>query len=112
MHIRSSHLEKALAAMQVPFLQLTRLMLDLYNERCQFFRSFLGWIYPRLRLLRLDCIHFLDYRNYPCPLLNSSNFSFVTFLPDTFFPRRWPLPFSHRPTLNHLGYNQIPSVSP
>jgi hypothetical protein len=42
-HIRSSHLEKALAAMQVPFPQLTRLMLDLYDGRCRFF-PILSWV--------------------------------------------------------------------
>ena len=59
MQIRSSHLEKALEAMQVPFPQLTRLRLDPYDETVPVLPdSFLGGSAPRLRLIRLDRISF------------------------------------------------------
>ena len=86
-------LEKVLALMQVPFPELTNLLLVSSSSRYDTLPvipdSFLGGSTPRLRVLEFWGIPFPGLPNCFCLLLTLSNLAFlVSLIPGTFHPRQ------------------------
>jgi hypothetical protein len=105
-------LEDALAAMQVPFPELTVLWLASYGETVPVIPdSFLDGSAPRLRLFFLEGILF---QGLPKLLLSAThlvNLSFgstVFLIPGTFHPKRLSLSSPCCPALNNLPLDSNP----
>jgi hypothetical protein len=94
--VYGSELENVLAAMQVPFPELTGLALGSGGMVSVLPDSFLGGSAPRLQFLTLNRLPFpgLSKLLLSATHLVSSHLNFGIFLiPDTFHPRQWSLPY-------------------
>jgi hypothetical protein len=103
-------LEKVLAAMQVPFPELTDLRLFSDGETLPVIPdSFLGGSAPRLRYFELDGIPF---PGLPKLLLSATHLVHLRLLifliPGTFHPKRWSLSSPRCPASKHFPLNSDP----